>query len=515
MKGLITVVGMIMLFSAMLPPCMSHPQIWHQSISRTQINVRGGAVAVGKLNIDVPESGDVLVQFDGECIADVGDRIVLAASNSLNWGVNDGNVSVEAVDGDVNQGSFSHTRLYPVSAGNHTFYALAENYVETAGSGKASIYGSLTIKFFPKRREGAQVKHQGINRTGLDVRASDTVVGKQELQTTTPGLVVVRFDGLCITDVGDRIVLAASNAPRWTPNDGNVAVEAVNADINGESFSHSRIYPVPAGTHTFYAVARNYVETAGNGKASIYGSLTVEFFPDIAGQAFVKHQGISETRINVRGNAVTVGKLNINAPVPGKAVVHFDGLGVGDVGDRIVLAASNATNWLPNDGNVSFEAANADNNTHSFSHTRVYDVPAGPHNFYAVVQNYVEEAGNGQASIYASLTVEFFPGAGENAILSTSKMPANYMLEQNFPNPFNPATTIQYTLRQKELITLRIFNVQGQLIKSLLKAEQIAGTHRIQWDGTNDNDQPVPSGIYVYSLAGETFHESKKMILVK
>jgi len=78
----------------------------------------------------------------------VGDRMILAASNTQDWGVNDGNVSVESVNSDVNHHPFSHTRVYQVAAGNHTFYAVAENYVEQDGTGRTSIYASLTVEFF-------------------------------------------------------------------------------------------------------------------------------------------------------------------------------------------------------------------------------------------------------------------------------------------------------------------------------------------------------------------------------
>ena len=112
-------------------------QAWHQGISFTNINVRGNPVVVAELNIDVAVSGNVLVRFDGLCIADVGDRIVLAASNTTDWGINDGNVSVEPANADVHMGTFSHTRLYSVAPGNHTFYAVAENYEELDGNGIA------------------------------------------------------------------------------------------------------------------------------------------------------------------------------------------------------------------------------------------------------------------------------------------------------------------------------------------------------------------------------------------
>jgi hypothetical protein len=271
------------------------------------------------------------------------------------------------------------------------------------------------------------------------------------------------------------------------------------------------MYPVPAGTHTFYAVARNYVETDGNGIASIYGSLTVEFYPDLAGNAFAKHAGISETNINVHGGPVPVGHINVYAPVEGLALVHFDGTVISDVGDRIVLAASNAQNWSPNDGNVGLEAANADQNRNSFSHSRVYEVPAGSHDFYAVAQNYVETAGNGIASIYASLTVEFFPISGSDVLSYSDKIPSDYTLDQNYPNPFNPNTTIRYALPKSGMVSLTIYNINGHQVKTIVQEVQQAGSYSYDF-----NAEGLASGIYYYQLKVDgSVRDIKKMVLAR
>jgi hypothetical protein len=120
----------------------------------------------------------------------------------------------------------------------------------------------------------------------------------------------------------------------------------------------------------------------------------------------VNWANIKKTNINVRGSAVDLAVVTINAPADGYAVVRFDGDAIADTGDRLVLAASNASKqWLPNEGNVSFEG---DNHCHPFSHSRVYGVSAGSNTFYAIAQNYVNENGNGKASIYGILTVTFF-----------------------------------------------------------------------------------------------------------
>ena len=406
MKKYLFFAGLILFFFTCVAPCEAQMKVWHQNISQTGLNVRGNVVVVSEINADIPESGNVLVQFDGICVSAVGDLIVLAASDSPDWSINDGNTGVEAADDNINTHSFSHTRVYPVSVGTHTFYAVAQNYVEEDGNGLASIYGTLTVKFFPEKNDAPFVRHQGINKTGINVRGSAINLGELTINSPQSGKVLVHFDGICYSEVGDRIVLAASNTAGWTPDDGNVGVEAINSDINTNTFSHTRMYSVAAGNNTFYAVAQNYVEEDGKGISSIYGSLTVEYFPDGA-QDFIQHQGIAETNINVRGNPVTVGQRGIKVSSSGIVVVHFDGSCISSVGDRIVLAASDAPDWSPNDGNVTVEAANIDQNRNSFSHTRVYEVTPGGYDFYAVTQNYVETGGTGLASIYASLTVEF------------------------------------------------------------------------------------------------------------
>jgi hypothetical protein len=115
-------------------------------IVKTDINVRGGPVTLATVTISAPGPGFVHVQFDGSGFPSAGDRLVLAASDKADWGVNDGNIGLNT------KGSFSHSRVYPVtSAGDVTYYAVAENYVDQAGDGKASIYGQLTATFYPKR----------------------------------------------------------------------------------------------------------------------------------------------------------------------------------------------------------------------------------------------------------------------------------------------------------------------------------------------------------------------------
>jgi hypothetical protein len=247
------------------------------SINKLNINL-ASETTVGSVTIKPSVSGKAIVKFDGYCISSPGDRIILAASNTTSWGINDGSVSFEAVSDDINTNSFSHTRVYDVSPGSHTFYAIAHNYVETAGTGIASIYGSLTVQFIPA--SGSVVHFLGINKTNFDFKGSAATLAQIAINPSVSGKVLLRFDGKCISSPGDRIILAASNTPSWGANDGNVAVEAFNNDINTNPFSHTRVYNVSPGSKTFYAVGQNYIETDGTGIASVYGSFTLIFSPD-------------------------------------------------------------------------------------------------------------------------------------------------------------------------------------------------------------------------------------------
>ena len=89
-------------------------------------------------------------------------------------------------------------------------------------------------------------------------------------------------------------------------------------------------------------------------------------------------------------------------------------------------------------------------------------------------------------------------------------------LQTNYPNPFNTATTINYTITQAGNIKLVIYDILGREIKMLVDEVKTTGTHTTEWDGTDRNNKKVPSGTYFYQISGEEgFSTSKKMIFLK
>ena len=88
-------------------------------------------------------------------------------------------------------------------------------------------------------------------------------------------------------------------------------------------------------------------------------------------------------------------------------------------------------------------------------------------------------------------------------------------LEQNQPNPFNPATTIRFTLPSRDRAVVTIYDAEGRLVKALLDEVVPAGTTAINWDGRNDAGSTVTSGVYFYRLTAGKFSASRKMLLLK
>ena len=102
---------------------------------------------------------------------------------------------------------------------------------------------------------------------------------------------------------------------------------------------------------------------------------------------------------------------------------------------------------------------------------------------------------------------------GGNAVVdveSDNSVPAMYSLAQNYPNPFNPTTTIEYALPHAGYATLRIYNVLGEEVATLVEGEQAAGTFKTTWDASD-----LPSGVYFYRLTAGEYVQTRKMVLMK
>lgn len=112
---------------------------------------------------------------------------------------------------------------------------------------------------------------------------------------------------------------------------------------------------------------------------------------------------------------------------------------------------------------------------------------------------------------------KFAPEAESESIEGSNAavLPDDFLLEQNFPNPFNPSTTIRFALPRAAEVTLTIYNLRGQLLRTLLAGPLAAGRYTVTWDGTSESGAAVPSGLYIYRLNAGDYVATKKMTLLK
>lgn len=96
-----------------------------------------------------------------------------------------------------------------------------------------------------------------------------------------------------------------------------------------------------------------------------------------------------------------------------------------------------------------------------------------------------------------------------------SNIPDNYSLSQNYPNPFNPTTKIQFGLPLSENVDLKIYDILGREVRSLVNERYDAGMYSVQWDGRNNYGQQVATGMYIYHIRAGQFVQTKKMLLMK
>ena len=94
-------------------------------------------------------------------------------------------------------------------------------------------------------------------------------------------------------------------------------------------------------------------------------------------------------------------------------------------------------------------------------------------------------------------------------------VPDEFALKQNYPNPFNPVTRILYDIPEASNVTITIYNLLGNQVKTLVSGYQEPGYKSILWNATNERGAPVSAGMYLYSIKAGDFRQTKKMLLLK
>ena len=127
--------------------------------------------------------------------------------------------------------------------------------------------------------------------------------------------------------------------------------------------------------------------------------------------------------------------------------------------------------------------------------------------------NYIVESSDEEFTVISQ--------AGEfvlsNTLLSIDSgiIPGVFALHQNYPNPFNPVTSLRYDLPEDGFVNITIYDMMGRIIRSLVNSKQAAGYHSIKWNATNNKNEPVSAGLYLYTIQAGEFRKTRKMVLLK
>jgi hypothetical protein len=106
-------------------------------------------------------------------------------------------------------------------------------------------------------------------------------------------------------------------------------------------------------------------------------------------------------------------------------------------------------------------------------------------------------------------------GVGVVGIVGGESLPRRFEVSQNYPNPFNPVTAIHYELPRASEVSLSVYNLLGQKVRTLVSGYQAAGRYNVEWQGNNDSGIPVSSGVYIYRFEAGDYQRTLKMILMK
>ena len=161
----------------------------------------------------------------------------------------------------------------------------------------------------------------------------------------------------------------------------------------------------------------------------------------------------------------------------------------------------------------------------------IYDttVTTLPLSYQEIVENVFEGMPNERATVRFTVSatdgIDTVKVTGDDRVLFVNRydylsteegaIPTEFALHENYPNPFNPSTTLRFDLPEVSDATVTIFNMLGQKIKTFNMNDTPAGYHSIKWDATNDYGDPVGAGVYLYQLRANEFVKTKKMVLLK
>jgi hypothetical protein len=233
-------------------------------------------------------------------------------------------------------------------------------------------------------------------------------------------------------------------------------------------------------------------------------SIALDFFDTDNAQKVSSTVG--NVDLQVMNGVTDAPKLDVK--VAGTPIVLVDNLGYGDFSGYVSLSPDMYTlEVTDSSGSTSYGSFTADLSALADSAITVFASgfldPSANQNGPALGLFAVFPSGN---------VVELTNVVG---IKENGNLPTTFAISQNYPNPFNPTTSIKYQLPQTADVTITIYNLLGQKVRTLVNDKKEPGYYEVEWNGLNDHDVQVATGLYIYRIKAADFVRSKKMLLLK
>ncbi len=290
-------------------------------------------------------------------------------------------------------------------------------------------------------------------------------------------------------------------------------------DIEGQyGYSSDNYNPSFRGT----SAAAPHVAALASLIASINPDLTFYEIRDIIRNTASKVGGY--TYVNNFNENMGYGRINayaaLNAtPLPLSVNISGPTFLAGDNGTFTANASGGTTPyinykwWYRNDGVIGMKAPPVGTWVYISHYEGQSSISYGP-DFCFSLKCIVTDSNNNTAEDIHSVTV--IDGLKKDiSDPNDLNIPSSNKLKPNYPNPFNPSTTIEYDLSENSDVVLSVMSISGHIVKEWEFIGQNPGTYRIQWDGRKDNGQELTSGMYIYQLKTSNFLDTKKMVYMK
>lgn len=479
----------IFTFWALLVPVWlsAQSQVWQVPVVHHDIQLRlPEATVLDSIIIDVPHDGNVFLRFDGNCTASLGDRIIMAASDRNDWETNDGNTDVRPKDSLHLTQAFNHTRVYPVTAGQHTMYAVAHNYAGTDGTGIASFEGQFTVMYVPKEEDVLRLNGKGVFRNAFIFPEGVQLLDSVTIEVPEAGELLVSLDAYIDMENNDSAWLTLSLDPVWPAQ-----AEIIEANMSDEHFDmniiHRQLFSVGQGTHTIHILGRKVIGDFETNNNFLYGTLALQFLPAEQVGTLFRNEVVVDKEIFSDAPQL-IGEVEVNVPEDGTLLVQYTGL-IQSAPEEIITVS--LVQEAPIDSTFSERLVQSEvflDPFKNFAQGAYLKVQPGVHRF-AVYADY-DDNGSGaeEKLVKGMLTAQFFKEPVVSAVDHTLSIGNEISW---YPNP---TTGLIYAKTPPTFsdnpCLLSIYNAAGQLVHSA----------NLSLSNLKADLSKLPEGIYQVSL---------------